>query len=311
MPSGTGVATTVTDLQRRLAAVEKALAGERAGRKTAEDALAVSEQARERLERMIASLRHAAFGARSEKRDPDQGALPFEDADVAEGMLAAAQDRADAALGKRPRGSVPPVNRNKGRLPTHLPRIERVIEPKSTLCPCGCGEMAKVGEDRAERLDIVPARLRVLVTIRPKYICRACDGKQSAQAPAPDHLVPRGLPSEALVAHTMVSKFGDHQPFYRQAESWRREGIDLDRTMLGNWTGRAVQVLAPVIDRMTDHLKASDRLFVDETTVPVLASGSGKTRRDYLWAVARDQRGYGGTDPQFVVFHHLLLSALC
>ena len=304
MSSGTGFAATVSDLQYRLASAEEQLASARAGWNAAREALAVSEQARERLERMIASLRHAAYGARSEKRDPDQGALPFEDADVAEGMLAAAQDKADAAVGKASRGSVPPANRNKGRLPAHLPRIERVIEPESTLCPCGCGEMAKVGEDRSERLDIVPARLRVLVTIRPKYICRACDGKQSSQAPAPDHLVPRGLPSEALVAHTMVSKFGDHQPFYRQAESWRREGIDLDRTMLGNWTGRAVQVLAPVIDRMTDHLKASDRLFVDETTVPVLAPGSGKTRRDYLWAVARDQRGYGGADPPIVVFHH-------
>ena len=302
MPSDTGVAATVTDLQRRLAAAEEQLAGARAGWNATKEALAVSEQARERLERMIASLRHAAYGARSERRDPEQGALPFEDADVAEGMLAAAQDKADAAVGRAARGSVPPVNRNKGRLPAHLPRIERVIEPESTLCPCGCGEMAKVGEDRTERLDIVPARLRVLVTIRPKYICRACDGKQSAQAPAPDHLVPRGLPSEALVAHTMVSKFGDHQPFYRQAASWRPEGIDLDRTMLGNWTGRAVQVLAPVIDRMTDHLKASDRLFVDETTVPVLAPGTGKTRRDYLWAVARDQRGYGGADPPIVVF---------
>ena len=199
MPSGTGVAATVTDLQRRLAAAEEQLAGARAGWKATKEALAVSEQARERLGRMIASLRHAAYGARSEKCDPNQSALPFEDAEVAEGMLAAAQDKADAPVGRAARGSVPPVNRNKGRLPAHPPRIERVIEPDSTLCPCGCGEMAKVGEDRTERLDIVPARLRVLVTIRPKYICRACDGKQSAQAPAPDHLVLRGLPSEALV----------------------------------------------------------------------------------------------------------------
>ena len=165
---------------------------------------------------MLASLTHAAYGARSEKRHhPDQGCLPFEDITVAEGMLAAAQEKADAAVGKTLREPAGPPNRNKGRLPKHLPRVERVIEPESTLCPCGCGEMAKVGEDRTERLDIVPARLRVVVTIRPKYICRACGGKRSAQASAPDHLVPRGLPSEALVAHTMVSKFGDHQPFYR------------------------------------------------------------------------------------------------
>ena len=304
MPSGAGTSPAVTELRRRLAVVEEQLAGERAGRKAVEEALAASEQARERLERMLASLTHAAYGARSEKHHPDQGRLPFEDITVAEGLLAAARDKADAAVGNGFCRPAKPPNRNKGRLPEHLPRIERVIEPESTLCPCGCGEMAKVGEDRTERLDIVPARLRVLVTIRPKYICRACGGKRSAQAPAPDHLVPRGLPSEALVAHTMVSKFGDHQPFYRQVEAYRREGIDLDRTMLGNWTGRAVQVLDPVVDRMTEHLKASDRLFVDETTVPVLAPGTGKTRRDYLWAIARDQRGYDGPDPPIVVFNH-------
>ena len=302
MPSAPG--TALAELQRRVAVAEAELVGERAGRVAAEEALAASEEARLRLERMIVSLRHAVWGVRSEKSDPDQAALPFEDVEVAEGMLAAAQEKADAAVGKASSGSARPANRNKGHLPEHLPRIEEVIEPESTLCPCGCGEMARVGEDRSERLDIVPARLRVLVTIRPKYICRSCEGKGNAQAPAPEHLVPRGLPSEALVAHTLVSKFGDYLPFYRQSEAYRREGIDLDRTMLGNWTGRAVQVLSPVIDRMIEHLQASDCLFVDETTVPVLAPGTGKTRRDYLWAVARDQRGHGGRDPPIVVFHH-------
>ena len=295
----------MSDLQRRLAAVEAQLKKERAGRKAAEEALAASEQARERLERIIASLNHAAWGTRSEKRHSGQDRLPlFEDIAVAEGMLAAAQEKADAATGKKRRTPRPPANRNLGQLPEHLPRSEKVIEPESTECPCGCGAMTKIGEDRTERLDVVPAKLRVLVTIRPKYICRTCQGKQSAQAPAPEHLVPRGLPSEALVAHTLVAKFADQQPFYRQTETYRREGIDLDRTMLGNWAGRGMQVLAPVIDRMIDHLKASDGLFMDETTVPVLAPGTGKTRLDYLWAIARDQRGYAGADPPIVVFHH-------
>ena len=304
MLTSMGSAVPVSDLQRRLAAVEAQLAKERAERKAAEDALAVSEQARERLERIIASLNHAVWGARSEKRHADQDRLPlFEDIAVAEGMLAEAQEKADAATGRQ-RRKPQPTNRNLGHLPKHLERFEKVIEPESTECPCGCGEMVKVGEDRTERLDVVPAKLRVLVTIRPKYICRACEGQQSTQAPAPEYLVPRGLPTEALVAHTLVAKFADHQPFYRQSEAYRREGIDLDRTMLGNWAGRGMQVLAPVIDRMIEHLKASDGLFMDETTVPVMAPGTGKTRLDYLWAIARDQRGYGGADPPIVVFHH-------
>ena len=209
-------AVPASDLQRRLAAVEAQLAKERTGRKAAEDALAVSEQARERLERIVASLNHAVWGARSEKRHADQDRLPlFEDIAVAEGMLAEAQEKADAATGRQRRQPRPPTHRNLGHLPGHLERFEKVIEPQSTQCPCGCGAMTRVGEDRTERLDIVPAKLRVLVTIRPKYICRACEGKQSTQAPAPEYLVPRGLPTEALVAHTLVAKFADHLPFHR------------------------------------------------------------------------------------------------
>lgn len=289
MPSETPLPTDTAELQARLVA--------------AEAALAVSEEARQRLERMLASLRHATFGARSEKRDPEQRNLPLEDIEVAEGLLEAAQEKAEATL-KASRKRPGADNRNKGHLPAHLPRIEQVIEPETTLCPCGCGEMARVGADRTERLDVVPAQFRVLVTVRPKYLCRACAGRQSAQAPAPEVLVPRGLPTEALVAHTMVAKFADHMPFYRQAEAYRRQGLELDRTMLANWTGRAAQLLAPVIDRMSWHLRQTERLFVDETTVPVLAPGTGKVRRDYLWAIVRDDRGHGGADPPIVVFRH-------
>ena len=289
-------AVKVAELERQLAASE-------AARIEAETRLAVSEDARSRLERMIAQLRRDKFGAKSEKSDPDQQHLPFEDVEVAEGMLAAASDAAEKALGDRKKNARAP-KRNKGNLPAHLERIESVIEPDSTLCPCGCGEMVKVGEDRSERLDVIPARFRVLVTVRPKYVCRFCAGASHAQAPAPEWLVPRGLPTEALVAHSMVSKFGDYLPFYRQADIYRRQGIDLDRTMLANWTGRAAQLLQPVIDHMIASLRRSDHLQMDETTVPVLAPGTRKVRKDYLWVVLRDQRGWGGADPPIVVFHH-------
>jgi transposase len=260
-------------------------------------------EANARLERMLVQARHEKFGAKSEKLDPDQRNLFAEDIEVAEGMLAAAADAADKALGKKPRKKAP-AKRNKGNLPDHLERVEEVIEPESTLCPCGCGEMVKVGEDRTERLDVVPAQFRVLVTVRPKYICRRCDGRSHAQAEAPEFLVPRGLGTNRFVVHSLVSKFGDHLPFYRQSEIWRRDGIEIDRTMLANWAGRAAFMLSPIIDAMIGELKKSDRLFADETTVPVLAPGTRKTRKDYLWAVVRDQRGWGGTDPPIVVFQH-------
>ncbi|MDF0603897.1 IS66 family transposase [Psychromarinibacter sp. C21-152] len=296
-------AAKVTELERQLAASEAARIVAETRLAASEDARARSEEALARLERMIAQLRRDKFGTRSEKASPEQQHLPFEDVEVAEGMLAAASEEAEKALGDR-KTSPRKEKRNKGHLPAHLERIEQVIEPDSTLCPCGCGEMVKVGEDRSERLDVIPARFRVLATVRPKYICRNCAGVSHTQAPAPEWLVPRGLPTEALVAHSMVSKFGDYLPFYRQADIYRRQGIDLDRTMLANWSGRAALLLQPVIDEMIARLRSSDHLQVDETTVPVLAPGTRKVRKDYLWAMLRDQRGWGGADPPIVVFHH-------
>jgi transposase len=301
--SGTIDAAKVAELERQLAASEAARSAAEARLVASETARARSEEALARLERMIAQLRRDKFGSKSEKASPDQQHLPFEDVEVAEGMLAAASEEVEKALGDR-RENPRTHKRNKGHLPAHLERIEQVIEPDSTSCPCGCGEMARVGEDRSERLDVIPARFRVLVTVRPKYVCRRCAGASHAQAPAPERLVPRGLPTEELVAHSMVAKFGDYLPFYRQADIYRRQGINLDRTMLANWSGRAAQLLQPVIDEMIDRLRRSDHLQMDETTVPVLAPGTRKVRKDYLWAMLRDQRGWGGADPPIVVFHH-------
>ena len=224
MASSRTSAARVADLERRLAEAEAAHAASEAARLDAEARLAEVEEARARLERLLSQMRHDTYGSKSEKLDPDQRNLPFEDVEAAVGMLAAASEAAEKALGTRKAPSRP-SERNKGHLPEHLPRIEQVIEPDSIVCPCGCGEMQKVGESKTERLDVIPARFRVLVTIRPKYVCRTCAGAQHAQAPAPEWLVPRGLPTEALVAHSMVGKFGDYLPFYRQADIYRRQGL--------------------------------------------------------------------------------------
>ena len=293
----------VAELERRLAFTEVEFARITAQNAVLESANATLAAANARLERMLSAAKHARFGSSSEKGDPDQRNLFTEDIEVAEGQLAAAGDAADKALGKTSKRKAS-TKRNKGNLPDHLERFEEVIEPESTACPCGCGDMVKVGEDRTERLDVVPAKFRVLVTVRPKYMCRTCNGKSHAQAPAPEFLVPRGLGTNRFAVHSVVSKFCDHLPFYRQAEIWRRDGIEIDRTMLANWAGRIAFHLSPIIDAMIDELKTSDRLFADETTMPVLAPRTGKTRKDYLWAVVRDQRGWGGADPPIVVFQH-------
>jgi len=148
----------------------------------------------------------------------------------------------------------------------------------------------------SERLDVVPAQFRVLVVRRPKYACRACtDGV--VQAPAPPRLIEGGLPTDATVAQVIVSKYADHLPLYRQAQIFTRQGVILDRSTLADWVGRGASLLEPVHGRLLDHLRASTKLFADETTAPVLDPGRGRTKTGQLWAYARDDRPWGGADP--------------
>lgn len=268
-----------------------------------EAALAESQEARRRLEGILTDLQREKFGSKSEKLNPDQYNLPLEDVELAQSVLEAAQEKAEAALRGKRDGEACPRNRNRGHLPAHFPRVERVIEPASTLCPCGCGEMARIGEDVSERLDVIPAQFRVLVTRRPRYACRRCSGAV-AQAHAPEHVVPGGLPTEALIAQVIVSKFGDHVPFYRQADIYTRQGIKLDRATLGNWAGRACFHLRPIADHMRKHLAAADRIFMDETTAPVLDPGRRRTKKGFFWAMASDDRGHGGASPPIVLFRY-------
>ena len=152
-----------------------------------------------------------------------------------------------------------------------------------------------------ERLDIVPAQFRVLVVRRPKYACRACEDVV-VQAPAPARLIEGGLPTEATVAQVLVSKYADHLPLYRQAQIYARQGINLDRSTLADWVGRAAFMLRPVHERLLATLKGSAKLFADETTAPVLDPGRGRTKTGQLWAYARDDRPWGGSDPPGVAY---------
>jgi transposase len=139
------------------------------------------------------------------------------------------------------------------------------------------------------------------VVRRPKYACRACDDVV-VQAPAPGRLIEGGLPTDATVAQVLVSKYADHLPLYRQAQIYARQGINLDRSTLADWVGRAAWHLRPVHERLLAKLKASPKLFADETTAPVLDPGRGKTRTGQLWAYARDDRPWQGADPPGVAY---------
>lgn len=252
----------------------------------------------ERLEKLVAAFKQAVFGRKSEKTDPDQFDLALEDLETAMAVIHA-EDEADAPAGNR---IAKPRAINRGSLPKHLPRIEEVIEPESLVCACGAC-LHCIGEDVSERLDVIPAQFRVIVTRRPKYACRACtDGVVQALAPA--RLIQAGLPTEATIAHVLVSKYADHLPLYRQAQIMSRQGIDLDRSTLADWVGRAAYELRPVFDALIADLKRSTKLFMDETRAPVLDPGSRKTKTGYFWALARDDRPWGGGAPPGVAFSY-------
>jgi transposase len=277
-------------------------AAQRAAVQALMETVAALKEITRRQEYLIAELNHALHGKRSEKLTEDERQLAFEDLSIALAEVEVQKEHLAARTGDKS-AAKPAPKRTIGNLPAALPRIEVVIEPDSLICPCGCGVMHKIGEDRSERLDIVPAQLRVIVTVRPKYACRTCtDGV--TQAPALNHLVTGGLPTEATLAHVLVSKYADHLPLYRQSQILARAGLDLHRAVLADWVGKAAFHLKPVVDRLAEHLRRSGKLFMDETTAPVLDPGRGTTKTGYLWALARDDRPWGGEDPPGVVYFY-------
>lgn len=247
----------------------------------------------ERLRQIIKELQRHRFGRMAETLPEEQMLLGLEDVQQVAACTEASQDEtAPEARAERARKR----RNNRGALPAHLPRIEVVVDLDAKTCPCCQGELHRIGEDKSERLDMVPAQFRVVVTRRPKYACRACeDGVLQAQAPA--RLLEGGLPTEATVAQVLVSKYADHLPLYRQAQIYARQGIALDRSTLADWVGHAAFHLRPLHERLLTVLRARSKLFADETTVPVLDPGRGRTKTDQLWAYAADDRPWGGLDP--------------
>lgn len=256
------------------------------------------EAANDRLRHLLRRLQRHQFGRRSERLPEEQLQLALADLETAVAAAEAREGRQDEALRK---AQAEGRRRSRGALPAHLPRVEVLIEPESTACPCCQGMMAVIGEDRAERLDVIPARFRVLVTRRPRLACRAC-GDVVVQAPAPPRLIEGGLPTEATVAHVLVSRYADHLPLYRQAGILARQGVPVDRSTLAHWVGTAAAEIEPVVRRLRGILLTSARLFADETVVPVLDPGRGRTKQGYFWAIARDDRPWGGLDPPAVAY---------
>lgn len=259
----------------------------------------------EKLEQILAEIRRAHLGRKSERIDDEQLALALEELETSLGKAEAEDEKADTAL-KTERTKKRRASRNECF--DHLPHEEVVIEPESKVCPCCNGDLHVIGEDVSKRLDKVPAKVRVIVTRRPKYACRTCE-KTGAddvagiiQAPAPARLIEGGLPTEAFVADVVVSKHADHLPLYRQSQILARQGVRIERSTLAQWVGAAAAELQPLHDHLLAHLRASPKLFCDETRCPVLDPGRGKTKKGFLWAIARDDRPWGGADPPAVAY---------
>lgn len=262
--------------------------------------LRLREQVIEALRGQLALANRARFGTSSEKLERSSQQLELQlgeletDLAQAEAVTEAAAARAgQSGPERKPRGPRRP-------LPADLPR-EVVHHPPPACCPrCGGGKLAVIGEDQREVLEYVPARFKVIVHVRPKISCRACEA--IAQAPAPALPIERALPGPALLARIAVGKFCDHLPLYRQSEIFARSGVELDRGLLAHWMGRASALLNPLADAIGAHVRQGAALHADDTPVPVLDPGRGKTRTGRLWALVRDERPWGGPAPPATVY---------
>jgi transposase len=252
------------------------------------------------LRGMVETLKRALYGERSERFEADaaQLALGLDDVSAARVEPETARTAPSREHPARPK----PV-RNIGGLPLHLPREDIVIEPMTEACPCCHGTLHRIGEDVSEMLDIVPAIIRVKRIRRPRYGCRACESAV-VQAPAPPRPVEGGLPTTALLAHVAVSKFAWHLPLNRQVQMLAGHGIDLDRSTLVHWIGRAAWWLKPLHDLLVETIMAAPKVFCDDTPLPVLDRTRRRTRIARLWCYAVDDRPWQGPAPPAVVYRY-------
>jgi transposase len=299
MPSATdflpsdpdGLRALAVSLQEALAAKDRELA--------ARDAeLHAKTLHIEKLRATLALMKRARFGRSSEKIDQ----LELLIGDLEE---AAAEDQARATTVQRTEAqpsSKTGAPRPRGRqpLPVHLPR-ERVVYTPVCVCPaCGGTRLSRLGEDEREVLEYVPSHFKVVVHVRPRISCRACE--TIIQAPAPSLPIERGRPGPNLLAHVLVAKYCDPTPLHRQSVIYGRVGVELERSTLADWVGQAAFLLEPLAAAITRHVRAGAALHADDTPVPVLDPGRGRTKTGRLWALVRDERPWGGPAPPAVSY---------
>src|SRR3984893_4610891 len=253
----------------------------------------------EHLKAQLAVLRRARFGRSSEKLDREIEQLELLLGELEEGM-AESKTRAEQAenkglaIAERVKAG---TRQAHGRQPlrVHLPREQIVHEPAPVCTCCGGTVLRKLGEDVTELLEYVPSSFKVMQHVRPKLSCRDCE--TIVQAALPSFPIERGRPGPGLLAHVAVSKYADGLPLHRQSVIYSRQGVDLDRSTMADWMGSAAALLRPLVEAIRQHVCAGPVLHADDTTVPVLAPGLGRTRTGRLWAAVRDERTWAGAAP--------------
>lgn len=242
----------------------------------------------------LSQLRRVRFGVRSEQLPSFQIRL-FEEALDAD--IAATEARIEQLApgpGTAPKDT-PRVAPKRAPLPAHLPRIDIQHEPQSSVCACGCA-LRRIGEEVAEKLDYTPGVFNVQRHIRGKWVCDECE--TLTQAPVPAHVIDKGIPTARLLSHTLVAKYHDHLPLYRQEAIFERAGVAIARSTLAQWVGRCGVALEPLVDALKTEMLEQAVLHADETPVAMLIPGAGKTHRAYLWSYS-----VGALDPMKAVVY--------
>jgi transposase len=252
----------------------------------------------EKMKLQLAQLKRMKFGRSSEQLD----------AQIAQLELSLEELEANAAEVPAAAAPITPattaVKPTRQALPAELPRESHRHEPSTGTCNCPqCGgTLRAIGEDVSEMLEYVPEHWKVHRHVRPKYSCSACE--HLVQANAPSRPIERGYAGPGLLAHVVVSKYCDHQPLYRQSQIYARSGVELDRSTLAEWVGTLSHLIAPLTDALGRYVMDATKLHADDTPIPVLAPGTGKTKTGRLWTYVRDDQPAGSTDPPAVLFRY-------
>jgi transposase len=255
----------------------------------------------EKLKAQLAVLRRARFGRSSEKLDSEIEQMELLIGELEEGQ-AESNERLKKVAPESPSTSRERAQPVRRPLPEHLPR-ERVEHAAACACPaCGGTRLTRIGTDEREVLEYIPSHFKAIVHVRPKMSCRDCE--TITQEPMPSLPIEKGIPGPGLLAHVLIAKYDDHVPLYRQSEIYAREQVDLDRTTLAGWVGKMAFLLTPLADAIAEHVRTGPVLHADDTPVPVLEPGRGKTRTGRLWVAVRDERSFGSTAPPAVLYRY-------